>query len=192
MQRWGLTIDLVSCIALELAVGLCVDYAAHVGHTFLTIRKGTRDERALETILQIGAAVLYGGGSTLFAVAMLAHSEAYTFQAFFKIFLLVVVFGLFHGVVFLPVVLSLVGPAPYVSKDDDVRNRNEPERNGQKSLEEDENMSFVNGEATKLKQQQPRRRLGIDDDEAKNWRTELGNGVEMTHLDEIQPMNTKN
>lgn len=86
MQRWGLTIDLVSCIGLELAVGLCVDYAAHVGHTFLTIKEGTRNERALETILHIGAAVLYGGGSTLLALAMLANSEAYTFKAFFKVF----------------------------------------------------------------------------------------------------------
>lgn len=86
MQRWGLTIDLVSCIGLELAVGLCVDYAAHVGHTFLTITHGDRNERTLETILHIGAAVLYGGGSTLLALAMLANSEAYTFNAFFKVY----------------------------------------------------------------------------------------------------------
>lgn len=85
MQRWGLTIDLVSCIGLELAVGLCVDYAAHVGHTFLTVTNGDRNERTLETILHIGAAVLYGGGSTLLALAMLANSEAYTFNAFFKV-----------------------------------------------------------------------------------------------------------
>lgn len=85
MQRWGLTIDLVSCIGLELAVGLCVDYAAHIGHTFLTIKNGTKTERALETILHIGAAVFYGGGSTLLALAMLANSEAYTFKAFFKV-----------------------------------------------------------------------------------------------------------
>lgn len=31
----------------------------------------------------------------------------------FQIFFLVTLFGLFHGVVFLPVVLSLVGPEPY-------------------------------------------------------------------------------
>lgn len=85
MQRWGLTIDLVSCIGLELAVGLCVDYAAHVGHTFLTTTAGDRNERVLETILHIGAAVLYGGGSTLLALVMLANSEAYTFNAFFKV-----------------------------------------------------------------------------------------------------------
>ena len=31
MHWWGLTIDTVSCIDLVLAIGLCVDYAAHVG-----------------------------------------------------------------------------------------------------------------------------------------------------------------
>ena len=31
MHWWGLTIDTVSCIDLVLAIGLCVDYSAHVG-----------------------------------------------------------------------------------------------------------------------------------------------------------------
>lgn len=118
MYYWGLTIDLTSCIGLQLAVGLCVDYAAHIGHTFLTITKPTRTERSLETVYHIGAAVLYGGGSTLLALAMLSGSEAYTFQAFFKIFVLVISFGLFHGVVFLPVILSIIGPKPYQIADE--------------------------------------------------------------------------
>lgn len=85
MHVWGLTIDLVSCIALQLAVGLCVDYAAHIGHTFMTISMGTKTERVTETVLQIGEAVFSGGGSTLLALSMLAISEAYIFQAFFKV-----------------------------------------------------------------------------------------------------------
>lgn len=131
MQRWGLTIDLVSCIGLELAIGLCVDYATHIGHTFLTVQNGSRTERALETVSTIGSAVLYGGLSTLIGVCMLSQSDAYTFRAFFKvmimrnilnvvliifqlqIFLLVILFGLFHGVVLLPVILSWVGSKPY-------------------------------------------------------------------------------
>lgn len=113
MQRWGLTIDLVSCIGLQLAVGLCVDYAAHIGHSFLTVT-GSRNQRALNCLMHIGEAVLYGGGSTLLALSLLATSKAYIFKSFFKIFLLVILFGLFHGIVFLPVILSIVGPAPYV------------------------------------------------------------------------------
>lgn len=85
MYAWGLTIDIVSCIALQLAVGLCVDYAAHIGHTFLTKSVGTRTERVTDSVLQIGKAVLSGGFSTILALLMLALSEAYIFQAFFKV-----------------------------------------------------------------------------------------------------------
>lgn len=85
MQRWGLTIDLVSCIGLELAIGLCVDYATHIGHTFLTIYNGTRKERALRTVSSIGSAVLFGGVSTFIGVFMMSQSQAYTFQSFFKV-----------------------------------------------------------------------------------------------------------
>ncbi|KAG8245135.1 molting cycle, collagen and cuticulin-based cuticle [Homalodisca vitripennis] len=110
MYYWGLTVDIVSCIALVLGVGLCIDYAAHVGQTFLHAQ-GSHQYRALYTVNTIGAAVLNGGLSTLLAMSMLSLSSAYVFQAFFKIFFLVVAIGLFHGVVFLPVVLSEVGPS---------------------------------------------------------------------------------
>lgn len=85
MQWWGLTIDIVSCIGLELAIGLCVDYATHVGHTFLTVHKGTRQDRAIKTISTIGCAVLFGGLSTFIGVFMMSQSNVYTFKSFFKV-----------------------------------------------------------------------------------------------------------
>ena len=42
MYLWGLTIDTVTCIQLVLAIGLAVDYSAHIGHTFMTVT-GSRD-----------------------------------------------------------------------------------------------------------------------------------------------------
>ncbi|XP_011338785.1 NPC1-like intracellular cholesterol transporter 1 isoform X2 [Ooceraea biroi] len=115
MYFWGLTIDLVSCIGLELAVGLSVDYAAHVAHAFLNAESREGDEnarttRVLVAVRHIGAAVVYGAGSTLLAISMLAFSTSYVFTAFFRIFFLVIVFGLWHGLVLLPVVLSTIGP----------------------------------------------------------------------------------
>jgi predicted RND superfamily exporter protein len=44
LQFWGTSIDTASSILMTLAVGLAVDYSAHIGHTFMTIsgpRKGT-------------------------------------------------------------------------------------------------------------------------------------------------------
>ena len=35
MHFWGMTIDTVSCINLIIAMGLCVDYSAHIAHRYL-------------------------------------------------------------------------------------------------------------------------------------------------------------
>ena len=53
----------------------------------------------------MGPAVFNGGFSTFLAFALLMMSQSYVFKSFFKIFFLVVLFGLFHGLAFLPVVL---------------------------------------------------------------------------------------
>lgn len=77
----------------------------------------------MTTVTNIGAAVLQGGGSTSLAISLLAVSDAYTFRTFFKIFTIVVIFGLYYGVVFLPVMLSIFNPRSYSSvvHEDDVK-----------------------------------------------------------------------
>jgi len=84
MHFWGVTIDCTSCIALQLAIGLCVDYAAHICLAFLS-RTGSRSVRALEAMTTIGPAVYNGGISTLLGINMLALSESYIFTSFFKV-----------------------------------------------------------------------------------------------------------
>ncbi|KAM3967251.1 LOW QUALITY PROTEIN: patched domain-containing protein 3-like [Aphomia sociella] len=135
MQRWGMTVDIVCCIGLELAIGLCVDYAAHIGHTFLTISDGDRTTRAMKSVTSIGTAVLLGGGSTLLSLSLLSMSKTYTFQSFFRIFLLVIIFGIFNGLLFLPVVLSLIGPAAYKNKKESNTSSEVIELNGKSQLE---------------------------------------------------------
>ncbi|XP_034172296.1 patched domain-containing protein 3 isoform X1 [Osmia lignaria lignaria] len=114
MYFWGLTIDIASCIGLELGIGLCVDYAAHVAHAFVHAASVTggqdRTERAHVAVRYIGAAVAYGAGSTLLALSMMVFSDSYVFHAFLKIFVLVILFGLWHGLFLLPVILSTIGP----------------------------------------------------------------------------------
>ncbi|XP_046745326.1 NPC intracellular cholesterol transporter 1-like [Diprion similis] len=139
MYYWGLTVDIVSCIGLELAVGLSVDYATHVAHAFLNSEvpdvDGSRMARTLSAVRHIGAAVVFGAGSTLLALSLLATSEAYVFRSFFKIFFLVVTIGLWHGLIFLPVVFSVIGPRALRSDSRDdtskrtVAKRREPARN---------------------------------------------------------------
>merc|ERR1712039_746419 len=93
MHMWGVPIDTVSVIQLVIAVGLCVDYAAHVGHCFMT-KEGARGDRVIATLGDVGAAVLNGGISTFLATMLLAFSQSYVFRVLFQSFFLTVVFGL--------------------------------------------------------------------------------------------------
>ena len=55
----------------------------------------------------MGGAVLNGGMTTFLAVIILSDSTSHALITFFKVFFLTVVFGLFHAMAFLPVVLCL-------------------------------------------------------------------------------------
>jgi len=113
MNMWGLAIDSVSVIQLVISVGLCVDYAAHIGHSFMKTSGSSRSERVVKTLGDVGSAVLNGGISTFLATMVLAFSKSYVFRVLFQTFFLTVILGLAHGMILLPVMLSLVGPAPY-------------------------------------------------------------------------------
>lgn len=56
---WGLSIDTVAVINLVLAVGLSVDYAAHVAHSFM-IKTGTRNERMVKVCVCCCRTVVVG------------------------------------------------------------------------------------------------------------------------------------
>lgn len=126
MHFWNLTIDTVTSIILILSIGLAVDYSAHIGHMFMTIT-GTRRERAKETLGEMGPCVFYGGFSTFLAFILLSNSNSYVFSTFFKVNFLVVLYGLFHGLVFLPVLLSWMGPPPYPTADRSYKHHHHPE-----------------------------------------------------------------
>nr|XP_053626204.1 patched domain-containing protein 3-like [Cherax quadricarinatus] len=109
MHVLNLAIDTITTIALVLSAGLCVDYAVHVAHAFLEAG-GDRRKRVQAAVTTIGPAVIHAGVSTLIAFLALAPSHSHLFISFFKIFTGVSVLGLFHGLVVLPALLSLIGP----------------------------------------------------------------------------------
>eukprot|EP00035_Acanthoeca_spectabilis_P006737 m.128708 g.128708 ORF g.128708 m.128708 type:complete len:889 (+) comp13634_c0_seq2:238-2904(+) len=104
----GLTLEYVSALVLVLAIGFSVDYSAHIAHAFLHSRGATGDDKARDALGMIGKSVLCGGFSTWLAVALLPLSTSYLFrQVLFWSITFTVGFGGFHGVVLLPVLLSL-------------------------------------------------------------------------------------
>ena len=84
MHFWGLTIDTVSSVNLIIAIGLCVDYSAHIAHGFLVEHHGSREERIKKTLKKIGPAVLNGGLTTFLAFILLAGSRDENNKTFFR------------------------------------------------------------------------------------------------------------
>ena len=71
---------------------------------------GDRNERTISALSTIGSAVFNGGLTTFLALVLLGLSTSHVFISFFKVFCLTVMFGLYHGLVLLPVLLAILGP----------------------------------------------------------------------------------
>lgn len=62
----------------------------------------------------------------------------YSHKFWFQIFFLVVLFGLFHGLVYLPVILSWIGPSPYLTADDRYNNHDEENKMSNAQIKDDQ------------------------------------------------------
>mmetsp|Transcript_36367 Transcript_36367/g.42182 ORF Transcript_36367/g.42182 Transcript_36367/m.42182 type:complete len:853 (+) Transcript_36367:46-2604(+) len=108
MKLWGVNISFISFSLLVMAVGLCVDYNAHVAHAFRHADKSlTAYERSERALCSMGLPVLKGGATTLAGTIFLAFSSSNVFRSVFKIMLCTVVFGCIYGLIALPVILPV-------------------------------------------------------------------------------------
>jgi Niemann-Pick C1 protein len=77
----------------------------------------------LKTAESIVDAVWQGGLSTLIAVSLLSFSEAYVFRILYRVISFVVITGIFYGTLFLPVVLSIFNPRPYIFEKEEISDK---------------------------------------------------------------------
>lgn len=104
MSFWEVRLNVASLVILILSIGFSVDYSAHIAEGYLSHRHRGRsaEEAVVSGVKEMGVSVMNGGISTLLAVLMLSVSKSEGFRVLFKMFLGMVVFGLLHGLVFLP------------------------------------------------------------------------------------------
>ncbi|XP_034561784.1 patched domain-containing protein 3-like [Notolabrus celidotus] len=113
MWLWDVRLDSISMIIFTVCIGFTVDFSAHVSYAFVSSKKSTNDEKAVEAISNLGYPILQGAVSTVLGVSVLATSEFNTFRTFFKIFFLVMFLGMLHGLIFIPVILTLFTRRPH-------------------------------------------------------------------------------
>lgn len=110
MHLWGLTLSSITMIELIMSVGFCVDFSAHVTHAFITNSKGDRNKRAYKAFVHVGIPIFNSALSTIIGTSLLGFSKSYIFKSFFKTMIILMSLGMLNSLLFLPVLLSLIGP----------------------------------------------------------------------------------
>ena len=110
---WSVQKNAFSLVNLCLSVGMGIEFTAHITHQFLAERGDSRVERARNALAFMGTAMFHGAVSSIITTLFIAGSNtAFIREYFFGMFFATVVVCSLNGMLFLPVVLSLVGPAP--------------------------------------------------------------------------------
>ena len=102
----------IPAVALIMSVGMSDQFLDHLTMAFLLEVGGTKNQRITRAMTKMFSPVFEGGLSTVLAIMLLAFSRfEFVVKYFFLPFFFVVVTGVINGLVFLPVVLSLIGPS---------------------------------------------------------------------------------
>lgn len=124
LAMWDVKLNSVTVVNIVIAIGLAVDYSAHIGHSYLMVEPPDFDRvtkrplsnfekrvfKARGALGKMGSSVFHGALSTFLAIIVLSPSDSYIFKSFFKMWFGIIIYGVANGFILLPVMLSLCGP----------------------------------------------------------------------------------
>ncbi|XP_071446511.1 patched domain-containing protein 3-like isoform X1 [Hetaerina americana] len=129
MALWGVSLDSISMINLIMCIGFSIDFSAHICYSYMTTPAAVdTKEKVRQCLYALGLPIVQGAMSTVLSVVALAFAHSYIFLTFFKMVFLVILFGAMHGLLLLPVLLSLFGPGSCSSESIEGADRDEKKK----------------------------------------------------------------
>lgn len=142
MYYADVALSAITMIHLIMSVGFSIDFTAHICHGYMISDGKTSELRVKQSIDKTGAPIFHGAVSSLIGIAILGAAKSYAFRTFATVMSFVLVFGIAHALLLLPVLLPWIGPGRL----------HEPE-NDEESMHNKENeihMSEKNGTCTSM------------------------------------------
>ncbi|KAI6172539.1 Patched domain-containing protein 3 [Aphelenchoides besseyi] len=111
LSLWSVKLDPISMITLILSIGFSIEFSAHVTYGFVSNENNLSPrQRCIDTMEKLAWPMVHGSMSTILGVLVLAFINSYMVLVFFKTIFLVLVVGIFHALVLLPIVLHDTAP----------------------------------------------------------------------------------